>query len=87
LERRYIEAMRTQRCPFCKHGELDVFDKSPTSATLICPSCHRSIIVKTRGGKIFEVATPALGLITGALAIARFLGLDDLDDFEDWLNR
>lgn len=76
----------TGKCPRCKTTTLQLFDSSPTSKTLTCSSCGGIVTVKTVAGKVIEVAAPTIGVLAGAIAIAAFFGLHNIDEVSDWID-
>lgn len=65
-------------CPFCKNGDLGVFDSTPMVATLSCSNCDKLVTVKTGTGKVLEVALPTLSALLSLVSIAAFFGITDI---------
>jgi hypothetical protein len=63
-----------------------MFDPSPTLSTYTCTSCDKIITVKTKFGKIVEVAVPGVAVVTGGIAILDFLGVEDFGDLIDMIS-
>lgn len=74
------------RCPFCKKADLDAWERTATSTTLICHPCGKIITAKTHLGKVLEIVVPGVGIIAGTTAIAKFLSIGTLADLADFFD-
>jgi hypothetical protein len=73
-------------CPYCKKGNLSLFDHTPMTAILNCSNCDRLVTVKTTTGKVLEVAVPGLTALVSLASLAAFFGISDITKLKEWIS-
>ncbi len=77
------------RCPVCKRGTLQPFDKDATEATMICSDtekCKSIITMKTQAGKVLQVVVPGVVILSSAIGILKFFEIDNISDLWDMID-